>query len=814
MAHVEAGTVAPGGAADPAGCFHCGLPVPPGSAFRFETEEGARDFCCAGCEAVSTAISGLGLDEYYRLRREAPARPEPPPANLATFDEPAVRERFVSPCGEGGLVEAQLLIEGLRCAACAWLVEQTLARVPGVKAVQVQYATRRAIVRWDSGVAPPSALLGAVARIGYGAWPYDEDRLALVESTERRALLRRLWVAGLGMMQVMMYAVPTYIAGDGEIALDVASLMRWAGLVLTLPVLLYSAGPMFRGALRDLRERHLGMDVPVALGLAVAFVGSAWNTVAGSGEVYFDSVTMFVFLLLGARYLEMAARGRAGEALLPLARLVPQSAHRLQGGGAITIAAAALVPGDRILVRPGETLPADGELESPQATLDEAWMTGESRPVVHAAGDMLLGGAVNAGSPLVMTVHRVGDATSISSIHRLMERALGERPRWAAAAQRAVPPFIAGVLLAAIASFLAWLAIDPARAPWIAVSVLIVTCPCALALAAPAAVTLAAGAFANRRVVVARLDAIESLAGVTDVVFDKTGTLTAGRAVLAETFAFHHGNAPAMLALAAALSRASSHPLDAAIVEAADGMESPMATRHAAFPGEGMEALVDGSRVRLGRAEFAGALHGLTVPLAFIGANDPVAWLADESGWLAAFRFTDRMRIDARRAVDGLRAKGVQVHLLSGDARNVVRRLARELGIERWEAEATPGAKLAYVRALQSVGARVAMVGDGINDAPVLAQADVSLAMGSGADVARMRADMVLLADSPEDVCGAIATARKTRRIVRENLAWALAYNAIAIPLAVAGLVTPLAAGIGMSVSSLAVVANAMRVRG
>ena len=808
---VDAGPVAPD-AAEPGGCFHCGLPVPSGSAFRFEHAQGVRNFCCAGCEAVSSAIHGLGLDDYYRLRQENPARPDTPSTDFAVFDAPSVRDRFVEARGEDR-VEAQLLVEGLRCAACAWLVEQTLARVPGVESVTVQYATRRARVSWNPRLAQPSALLAAVARIGYAAWPYDEDRLALVAASERRSLLRRLWVAGLGMMQVMMYAVPTYLAGEGEMGADAQGLLRWAGLVLTLPVLLYSAGPIFRGASRDLLQRHLGMDVPVALGLAAAFFASAWNTIAGGGDVYFDSVAMFVFLLLGARYLEMAARSRAGQALLPLARLVPQSAHRLQDGGAVTIAAAALATGDRILVRPGETLPADGELESAQATLDEAWMTGESRPVVHARGDLLLGGAVNAGSPLVMTVRRVGEATSISSIHRLMERALGERPRWAAAAQHAVPPFIAAVLVAAIGAFVAWLAIDPARAPGIAVSVLIITCPCALALAAPAAVTLAAGAFAQRRVVVARLDAIESLAGVTDVVFDKTGTLTAGRAVLAETFAFHRGNAPQMLALAAGLSRASSHPLDAAIAEAATGMKVPMATRHSSFPGEGMEATVDETRVRLGRAEFAGALHGRPVPLAFIGASDPVAWLADESGWLAAFRFTDRMRIDAHRAVDRLRVQGVQVHLLSGDARNGVRRLARELGVERWEAEATPAAKLAYVRALQSVGARVAMVGDGSNDAPVLAQADVSFAMGSGADVARMRADMVLLADSPEDVSGALATARKTRSIVRQNLSWALAYNAIAIPLALAGLVTPLAAGIGMSMSSLVVVANALRVR-
>ena len=787
------------------GCFHCGLPVPAAES----------TFCCAGCEAVSTAIHGLGLGEYYRLRSGVAARPEATSADPAAFDAPALQGRFVAPCGDGR-VEADFVLEGLRCAACAWLVEQTLARVPGVESVHVQYATRRARVRWNPERARPSTLLAAVTRIGYVAWPYDEARLATIDAGERRSLLRRLCVAGLGMMQVMMYAVPAYLAGEGEIGADAAALMRWAGLVLTLPVLFYSAGPMFHGAWRDMRERHLGMDVPVALGLAVAFAGSVANTVAASGEVYFDSVTMFVFLLLGARYLEMLARGRASQALLPLARLVPRSAHRLKGNDALEseeIPAAVLAAGDRILVRPGETLPADGELESPQATLDEAWMTGESRPVMHAAGETLLGGAVNAGSALVMRVERVGEATSISSIHRLMERALGERPRWAAAAQRAVAPFIAGVLLAALAAWLAWLAIDPVRAPWIAVSVLIVTCPCALALAAPSVVTLAAAAFARRGVVVARLDAIETLAGVTDVVFDKTGTLTAARPVLAETFALR-GDSQRSLQLAAALARGSSHALDAALVDAACGLEAVPATRHASLPGQGVEALAGGLRVRIGRAEFVGALHGQPVPLAFIGSKDPVAWLADELGWLAAFRFTDRARRNARAAVEGLKAQGVSVHLLSGDAPEVVRRLARELGVERWEAQASPERKHAYVRALQLAGARVAMVGDGINDAPVLAQADVSLAMGSGADLARLRADMVLLSDCPADAARAVEAARKTRRIVRQNVFWALAYNGIAIPLAVAGLVTPLAAGIGMSASSLVVVANALRARG
>lgn len=815
MRSADAGPAAPGRAAPP-DCFHCGLPVPSGTAFRFDTAKGPRHFCCAGCEAVSGAIGGLGLDDYYRLRTKPAPRADARAGELAEFDQPAVADRFVSAVGNG-LVEAELVVEGLRCAACAWLVEQALLREPGVVSAQVVFATRRARVRWESAAAPPSAILQATARVGYSAWPYDARRVALVEADERRALLRRLWVAGLCMMQAMMYAVPTYIAGEGEIGLDAASLMRWAGLVLTLPVMLYSAGPIFNGAWRSLRTRHLGMDVPVALGLAVAFAGSAWATFAGAGDVYFDSVTMFVFLLLGARYLELVARARAGRSLLDLARLVPQFARRLRhpsGLEADSVPVASLAPGDRVLVLPGETVPADGELASPQATLDEAWMTGESRPVAHRAGDAILGGAVNAGSAISMRVLRVGEATAISAIHRLMQRAFSERPGSVASAERAVPLFVAGVLVAAAAGFAAWLAIDPARAPWIAVAVLIATCPCALALAAPAALTAAAGALARSRVVVTRLAAIESLARVTDVVFDKTGTLTTGRLALADAFPLDGGDTGPAVALAAALACASSHPLDRAIAEAARGTVVPGATGHTSVPGQGVEAVVAGRRVRLGRAEYAAALHGKPLPLAFIGETDPVAWLADEEGWRAAFRFTDAARADTGSAVEALRVLGLRVHLLSGDRHGIVMRLAADSGIDHWQSDAEPAHKREFVRSLQHAGARVAMVGDGMNDAPVLAQADVSIAMGCGADAARVSADFVLLADAPSEVARTIALARKARRIVRQNLGWALGYNAIVIPLALAGLLTPLAAGIGMSASSLLVVANALRVRG
>lgn len=805
----------PGAATD---CFHCGLPIPGGTAFGFESGGRWRAFCCTGCEAVSRAISGGGLDDYYRLREASAPRPVPDREDaeeLRLYDEPALQQRFAREVG-GGEREASVLVDGMRCTACAWLVEQVAERVPGVVSAKTHFASHRALVRWDPSRAKLADVLAAIRSYGYAAWPFEPGRLAALESRERRAMLRRLWVAGLGMMQVMMYAVPGYIAASGEIALDQQRLMDWAALVLTLPVLAYSASPFFAGAWRSLRNRSLGMDVPVALGIASAFVASAAATWRGSGAVYFDSIAMFVFLLTGGRYLEHLARSRAGEGLRRLERFVPKVAHRLDGAGldGTTVPAALLAAGDRVLVRTGEALPADGVLEADEARLDESLLTGESRAVRRRRGEPVLAGAVNAGDAFAMRVERVGAGTTLANIERLMERALAERPRWVEMAERASGVFVAGVLLAALAAALAWITIDPARAPWIAISVLIVTCPCALSLAAPAAATVAVGEMARFGFVASRGHAIEALAGATDVVFDKTGTLTAGRPRLLEVLAFDRTREEA-LAIAAAMGRGSSHPLDRALAEAqADASGAlPALESHETHPGHGAEARIAGRRYRIGQAAFAGALHGKPAPVAWLHAADTVAWLAGEEGWIAAFRIGDRVRPEAAEAVAALRALALEVHLLTGDEPRVASRVAAELGIGRVQARATPGDKQEYVRRLQREGRRVAMVGDGVNDAPVLGAADVSIAMGEGADLAQLRADAVLASGSIADLSRALRLARRTRRILRENLAWALAYNAVVLPLAFAGMVTPLLAGIGMASSSLLVVANALRLR-
>ena len=805
----------PGAATD---CFHCGLPVPAGAAFGFDAPGGWRAFCCAGCEAVSRAISGRGLDDYYRVRASAAPRPVPrhDAEELALYDEAGVQQRFAREAADGSR-EATLLVDGMRCTACAWLIERVVLAVPGVVEARVQLDSRRAVVRWDPAAGTASSAIAAIRDLGYPAWPYEPRRAAEADQRERRAMLRRLWVAGLGMMQVMMYAVPAYIAGAGDIPPDIARLMDWAGLVLALPVIGYSAAPFFAGAARSLRHRSLGMDVPVALGLIAAFAASVVATLRGTGAVYFDSIAMFVFLLTAGRYLEFHARRRAGLGLAHLDRYMPHAALRLHEGSDLEgepVAAALLVPGDRVLVRAGEALPADGDLESGEAWVNEALLTGESRAVPRERGAGLLGGSVNAGSAFAMRVTRVGPRTTIATLERLVERALAERPRWAQLAQRASGAFVAGVLFAALAAGLAWLTIDPQRALWVAVSVLIVTCPCALSLAAPAAMTVSLGELARRGFVASRGHAIEALAAATDVVFDKTGTLTAGRPRLLEVVAFRRRTGTQALAIAAAMGRGSSHPLDRALVAAAAGRELPPVDAHASTAGAGAEAMVAGRRYRIGQARFAGELHGKPAPMAWMHSADTVTWLADESGWIAAFRIGDGLRPEARSAVAALQALGLRVHLLTGDEPAVAHRVAGELGIGRVRSRASPEGKQDYVRALQREGRRVAMVGDGVNDAPVLGLADVSIAMGEGADLTQLKADAVLASGSLADLVGAVRLARRTRRVLRQNLGWALGYNAVVLPLAFAGMVTPLLAGIGMASSSLAVVANALRLRG
>ena len=826
------------------GCFHCGQPVLQPGRWASRVAGAEREMCCAGCKAVADAIVAVGLDDYYRTRTELPAPGWQPPAglalapgsegpdggsgglgeNLAIYDEPDVQDRFVR--RDGDRCEATLLVEGIRCGACVWLIEQQLRAQPGVEGVSVNMATERATVRYRDATAPLSSLLAAAGRIGYRLRPFDPARREQALRKTSRDLFRRLFIAGLGMMQVMMYAVPVYLAEPGDIEAQWDSLMRWASLVLTLPVILYSAQPFFTGAWRDLKARSPGMDVPVAIALIAAFSASVHATLTGRGEVWFDSVTMFVFLLLGARYLEWMARRRAARTLDALSASVPDTAERIDpaSGAAERVPASRLAPGDRLRVAPGERIAVDAELLDEATTIDQSLLTGESRPVPVARGEAVPGGAINTGHPVLMKVLRGAGDSTISTIERLAERAAAQRPRLVGITDRVARVFVVALLLLASAVWLAWLQIDPARAGQIAIAVLVVSCPCALSLATPAALAAASGAALRQGMLVANGDLLLRAAETTDVVFDKTGTLTAGRPVLVGLDVLPRAlAAPAagsteatLLAIAAALETGQPHPVAEAIRRAAAGSALPSATEARTVPGLGVQARIDGRLWRLGNASFAGAARAGD-PVDPVDPGDPgdpgdtVIWLADEGGPVARLRLRDALRPDAPEVVSRLAARGLRLHLLSGDEPCTVATVARQLGIAAHRGGARPDGKLAYVRALQADGRRVLMVGDGINDAPVLAAADVSVAVGEASSLARTAAGVVLLGRRISDLCSLHDLSQDTRRIVKQNLGWAMIYNTVAIPAAAVGWVPPAVAAIGMSVSSLLVAVNALR---
>jgi Cu2+-exporting ATPase len=812
-------------------CYHCGLPIPAGADFPVEIDQARREMCCAGCQAVAQAIVDNGLADYYRHRDAMPESPrEALPqivADFGLFDHPDVQKNFVrraeGPAGEHEQ-EAALILEGITCAACVWLNESHVRRQPGVTSIDINYTTRRARVRWDERVTKLSAILEAIAAIGYRAHPYDVGRSEELAQKERKAALWRLFVAGFGMMQVMMYAVPVYLA-DGDMTPDIEQLMRWASLILTVPVIGYSAAPFFVSAWRDLKLRRVGMDVPVALGVGAAFAASVWATLIAAGEVYFDSVTMFVFFLLSGRYLEMMARQKAARSVETLARAIPAFATRLAAWPGSTdgerVAVAELRAGDAVQIRPGETVPADGFVLEGMSAADESLLTGESRPVPKVAGDALIGGSVNTASPLVMRVERVGEATRVAAIQRLMERAATEKPRLVEIADRVAGRFILALLVLAVGTALAWWWIDASRALWIFVAVLVVSCPCALSLATPAALTVATGALAARGVLVTRGHAIEALARADRFIFDKTGTLTLGRMALVEVMPVRDDAARA-LALAAALERGSEHPIARALAAGAAGAD-PVGANAAmaveglrATTGAGVEGSIEGRAWRLGRPAFVGATHSKALPAnieTIVGAGDTVIALGNEEGWQAFFRLSDGLRPEAAGMATKLAAAGVRLSIFSGDLPAAAARIGAALGIADARGGLSPEDKHAALRALQEAGETVAMVGDGVNDAPVLAQAQVSIAMGGGADLARANADVVLLGNDLQALPGGVALARRTVRIVKQNLVWAFAYNFLAIPLAMTGWVTPWMAGIGMSASSLLVVLNALRLQ-
>lgn len=766
--------------------------------------------CCHGCKAVAEAIMAGGLGEFYRHRTAAVRPPEELPEEkqreLALFDRADIQKDYVREVA-ADRYECPLIIDGITCAACIWLLEQFAAGIDGVHRLQINHSTHRALLSWD----PQKAGLGEILRqlhgIGYQAFPYHPDTEQQLQEKQDKQMLVRIIVAGFGMMQSMMFAIPLYLELIEDISGSMISLFRWFSLVLTVPVILYSANPFTLAAWRDLKMRRLTMDVPVALALWLSFLASVWVTLFGGRDVYFECVTMFTFLLLLSRYIERKIRRRGSLSAAGLVKALPAAAVRVRDGREETVALRDLAPGDLVRVKPGEILPADGIIREGRSSINEAALTGEYLPVNRQRGDRVIGGTINVESPLLIEVCATGQDSQLSAIMRIMDEAGRERPRVSRLADSIAGYFVGTILLLSLLIGWYWWQQDPQDALRVVLAVLVVTCPCALSLATPTALTAATTALRQMGFLVVRGHVLEGLASVTTLVFDKTGTLTEGRLHVEETRPQGTLTEQEALTLAAALECHSVHPIAHAFKAHQGG---PAAEEVQTHSGLGLEGRIGNRILRIGVPEFV--LAPLP-PEQRQRAPREGHWiaLADQHSLLAWFRLDDQLRPEAGAAMDSLRRLGIRLVMLSGDRSNVVNQVGTALGFDQAISGCSPQDKLDHLKRLQQDGGQVAMIGDGINDVPVMAGAHLSIAMNNASDLTRLKADAILLSNNLLGLAEAILKARRTRNVIRQNLGWALLYNTLALPLAAMGLVEPWQAAIGMSASSLIVALNALR---
>ncbi len=790
-----------------------------------------RGFCCHGCRSVCEAIHAAGLQGFYRRTPEGVllGPPPDPPKELQLYDLPEVQDEFVRASGDA--CEVDLLVEGIHCAACVWLIEQGLRGTDGVVDARVNLTGRRLRLRWDTARARLSDLLERLAQLGYAAVPFDPKTAEGSLQRENRKLLYRMAFAAFGAMNLMWISIALYAGADeGEFR----DLFHWIGFLIATPTLAYSGWPFYRGAWRGLRQLRLGMDLPIAIGASITYLYSLYVTISGSGHVYWDTVVNFLFVILVGRYLEAISKRRAVSATQRLLNLQPRVATLLVDGGESVVPIRAVQPGDLLLVRPGDTIPADGVVEQGESRVDEAMLTGESVPVPRQAGDRVSAGTLNGTGALRIRVSAVLRDSALGRIVELVENAQSSKAPIQCTADRIVPWFVAVTLGLALVTFLFWLRSDAETALMAATSVLIITCPCAFGLATPMAIAVASGTGARNGILVKTGEVLETLSHIDHFVFDKTGTITEGRPQLMglrDASGNWSMDAPeqwsaerrGILARVAAVERLSEHPVGRAVVECADALGVPYRSSvvdgFAAEPGFGVRASVDGVAVAIGtdawlqRCGVEAWSLSQTAPASAVESAGAEIHCAIGGREALRMRLEDRPRADAASTIAALHADGVEVTLLTGDRRTVAERIAAEIGADRVIAEVLPEDKDRVIDRLRRGGQRVAMVGDGINDAPALVRADVGIAVGSGTDVSIASADIVLIGGELARVRDASYLARRTLQTIRQNIGLSITYNLIMVPLAMAALITPLVAAISMPLSSLAVIGNSARIR-
>ena len=769
-------------AASDRACLHCGLPLR-------SADEG---FCCAGCAGAYRLIEELGLGRYYDGRQlDRTARPLRPEA-----EEPDIGGYIATE--KDGSKSLRLILDGVQCPACVWLIESALKKQAAIIEARVNLTTKRLFLRWHGTAEDGARYLGLVQRFGYRAVPYEAQRAVDRGADEERKLLRALAVAGFAAANVMLLSISVWAGIDGEMGWATRELMHWVSALIALPAIAYAAQPFFRSAWTALRHGRTNMDVPISIGVTLVSAFSLYETMIGGVEAYFESATMLIFFLLIGRFLDLRARGKARSAVEQMVRLAAQPASVVDTEGTVHRVAASAVPvGAIVLVAAGERIVIDGRVTDGNSAVDKSLLDGETLPLEIGPGATVHAGMINLAAPLRISVTATGEGTFLAEIVRLMEIAERGRSRLVALADRVARLYAPVVHSLALVTFIGWSwFVGWKMALLNAVSVLIITCPCALGLAVPAVQVVTSGRLMRRGILLKSATALERLAAVDTVAFDKTGTLTLGRLVLQRS-----DGDETDLRLAASLAAASRHPLSQALRAACpDAIPLAAVTEH---PGQGLSAVVDGGKARLGSRRFCGNEAASDDGL-------PELWLSAPGRALRRFVFTDTLRPDAAAVVRALKHDGKRVILLSGDRPAVVSALASELGIE-WQASLAPQEKYAALQSYAARGEKLLMVGDGLNDAPALAAAYVSMSPASGADVSQAAADVVFQGRSLAAVTETLAAARASAKVVHQNIGFAILYNALAVPLAMAGLITPLIAAVAMSASSILVVGNALR---
>ncbi|WP_298943003.1 heavy metal translocating P-type ATPase [uncultured Psychromonas sp.] len=798
-------------------CFHCGEPNPSNSTFYVLINGQQQTMCCPGCQAVAQTIVDSGLSSYYEHRTEVAAKGESlipdELQQLEHYDIEQIQLDFIKQ--NGNTTEITLTIEGISCAACAWLIEKQLRFLPGLIFVNVNTTLNRAVIRWDNEQLVLSKILEQIQRIGYKAYPFQVNQQELFYTQQVKSYLRRLGLAGLATMQVMMFAIALYADFFSGMQQEFITYFRWVSFILATPVLLYSAQPFYVNAWRNIRNKTLGMDIPISIALLGAYTASSYATIVGEGEVYFESVSMFTFLLLLGRLLELRARRKASETSSNLLRLLPSMATLLETNDGETThhltPAKTLIPGQKILVKPGETIAIDGIIVDGQSNIEESMLTGEHLPVFKKPQDIVYAGTVNISSVLTIEVVNIGNNTLISDIIQLQNSAQQNKPHIEVIADTVSRYFVAALLLVATFTYIGWSIIDPDQAFWITLSVLVATCPCALSLATPTALTCATAQLNKQGILIKQHHVLETVNKIDHVVFDKTGTLTQGDFKLLNThlptleITKSQYNKQQCINLAANLEMNSEHPIAVAFTQLKG--QTLVLNNIENIPGQGLQAIwEDGGQqlqVKLGHAAFCEVNKTLS-------SHELLIYLTVNQQLAATFELGDEIRESAMDLVRFCHKNNLETTMLTGDISDKSEEVAKQLNIKNVVKGVSPQQKLAHIEMLQQ-SQQVMMIGDGINDAPVLAGAHISVALASGTDIAKNSADVILLGSDLRKINLLTNNSKQTTRIIKENLGWAIGYNVIIVPLAVMGLVPPYVAVLGMSFSSLIVVSNSLR---